>query len=279
MADSIAVRALSTPEGAVGAGLVCLVALAGLAAGLFFPGDPLDMVARPLLAPFANPAFPLGTDRLGRDLAAGLVHGARASLAIGLSVAIVALVVGAALGALAGMFGGLIDEIIMRVADAIQTVPAFLLALAIVATTGPSLLGVVIALAASAWTGPARVVRAEVLSLRERAFVDASRLSGRSTVAIAFSVVLPNALSTAIALAAIIVAGALLSEAALAFLGLGDPNAASWGAMIAEGRAVIRTAPHVILLPGAALFVTVLAVSLVGEGLQKALTGRRSEDT
>lgn len=278
MADSIAVRALSTPEGAVGAGLVCLVAFAGLAAGLFFPGDPLDMVARPLLAPFANPAFPLGTDRLGRDLAAGLVHGARASLAIGLSVAIVALVIGAALGALAGMFGGLIDEIIMRVADAIQTVPAFLLALAIVATTGPSLLGVVIALAASAWTGPARVVRAEVLSLRERAFVDASKLSGRSTVAIAFSVVLPNALSTAIALAAIIVAGALLSEAALAFLGLGDPNAASWGAMIAEGRAVIRTAPHVILLPGAALFVTVLAVSLVGEGLQKALTGRRSED-
>jgi peptide/nickel transport system permease protein len=277
MADGLIARVLATPEGATGAGLIALVALGGLAAGWLFPGDPLDMVARPLLQPFASPAFPLGTDRLGRDLAAGLVHGARGSLAIGLAVAIVALVVGAAAGALAGMFGGLVDEITMRVADAIQTVPAFLLALAIVATTGPSLGGVVVALAASAWTGPARVVRAEVLSLKERAFVDASRLAGRSTMSIALRVVLPNALSTAIALGAIIVAGALLSEAALAFLGLGDPNAPSWGAMIAEGRAVIRTAPHVILLPGAALFVTVLAVSLVGEGLQKALTGRRSE--
>lgn len=277
MADGVAIRTLRTPEGAAGAALLGLIGLLALAAGQMFPGDPLDMAGRPLLAPFQRADLPLGTDRLGRDLAAGLAHGARGSLLTGLAVALAALVVGAVAGAIAGMRGGLTDEAIMRLADAVQTVPAFLLALAIVATLGPSPPAIIAALAASAWTGPARVVRAEVMSVRERDFVDASRLAGRSPTAIALLVVLPNALSTAVALGAIIVAGALLSEAALAFLGLGDPNAASWGAMIAEGRAVMRTAPHVIIAPGIALVVTVLAVALVGEGVQKALSGRRME--
>ncbi len=277
MADGVAIRTLRTPEGAAGAALLGLIGLLALAAGQMFPGDPLDMAGRPLLAPFQRADLPLGTDRLGRDLAAGLAHGARGSLLTGLAVALAALVVGAVAGAIAGMRGGLTDEAIMRLADAVQTVPAFLLALAIVATLGPSPPAIIAALAASAWTGPARVVRAEVMSVRERDFVDASRLAGRSPTAIALLVVLPNALSTAVALGAIIVAGALLSEAALAFLGLGDPNAASWGAMIAEGRAVMRTAPHVIIAPGIALVVTVLAVALVGEGVQKALSARRME--
>jgi peptide/nickel transport system permease protein len=118
------------------------------------------------------------------------------------------------------------------------------------------------------------MVRAEVTSLRGRAFVEASRLVGRPALDIAFRVVLPNALAPAIALAAVIVAGAILSESALAFLGLSDPNRASWGAMIAEGRSVLRTAPHVVVAPGIALFVTILGVSLLGEGLRKALAGR-----
>ena len=162
----------------------------------------------------------------------------------------------------------------MRVADAAQTVPSFLLALALVSVTGPSPAGVVVALSAGSWTATARMVRAEVMSLRGRAFVEASRLVGRPALAIAFRVVLPNALAPAIALAAVIVAGAILSESALAFLGLSDPNRASWGAMIAEGRSVLRTAPHVVVAPGVALFVTVLGVSLLGEGLRKALAGR-----
>ncbi len=274
MRSTMLVATLTTHEGAIGAALLVIAAALALAAPLLSPGDPLAMIGRPLLSPFTDASLPLGTDRLGRDVAAGIVHGARESLFTALTVAIVALLVGSALGTIAGYLGGLADECIMRLADAVQTVPSFLLALAIVSAAGPSATGVIAALAASAWTAPARVVRAEVLSLRQLAFVDASRLFGRHPLAIAFSVVLPNALAPVIALAAIIVAGAILSESALAFLGLADPNRASWGAMIAEGRSVLRTAPHVILAPGLALLLTVLAVSLLGEGVAKAVAHR-----
>jgi peptide/nickel transport system permease protein len=267
-------RVLGARDGLAGLALLALAALVALAAPLIAPGDPLAMVGRPLLAPFVDMALPLGTDRLGRSIAAGLVHGARASLLTGLAVAAVALCVGAALGTIAGYLGGVCDEVIMRVADAVQTVPSFLLAMAVVSATGPSALGVVAALAAGTWTAPARLVRGAVLSLRQRPFVEASRLYGRHPLAIAFQVVMPNAITPTIALAAVIVAGAILSEAALAFLGLSDPNRASWGAMIAEGRSVLRTAPHVILAPGLALLLTILAVSLLGEGVSRALAGR-----
>ena len=183
-----------------------------------------------------------------------------------------ALGIGLATGALAGMFGGLVDELIMRLADALQTVPPFVVALAVVSVLGPSLPGLVAALSLSAWTAPARVVRAEVMRLRSAAFVESSLLLGRNRAIVALQVVLPNAITVALALAAVIVASALLSEAALSFLGLGDPNRPSWGALIAEGRQVMRTAPHVIIAPGIALFLTVLAVSLVGEGVAKALS-------
>lgn len=275
MRDALLIRALTTREGALGAVVLGILGMLALAAPLLSPHDPFDIVGRPLLPPFTDAQHPLGTDRLGRDVAGFILHGARASLATGLWVAITALFAGIALGALAGSFGGLVDEIIMRLADALQTVPAFVVALAAVSALGPSLATIVVALALSAWTGPARVVRAEVLRLRSATYVDASRLLGRNRLALAFRVILPNAVTVAIALAAIIVAGALLSEAALSFLGLGDPNRASWGALIAEGRSVLRTAPHIIILPGLALFVTVLAVSLVGEGLAKALAVRQ----
>ncbi len=266
-----ALRFVRTWEGALGLLLLILGAAVALLAPLLVPGDPLDIAGRPLTQPLANPALPLGTDRLGRNILAGLLYGARSTLATAGAVALIALALGAAVGTLAGYVGGIVDEALMRVADAIQTVPAFVLALALVSVLGPSQTTVVLALAAGAWTAPARVVRAQVLSLKSRAFVEASRLFGRSPVAVAFDVVLPNALGPLIALAAVIVANAILLEAALAFLGLGDPNAASWGAMIAEGRSVLRTAPHVIVAPGLAVMVTVLAVSLLGEGLSRAL--------
>jgi peptide/nickel transport system permease protein len=277
MDEALAFRLLRTWQGGIGMLLLGLAAALAVAAPWLFASDPLDMVARPLTPPFSNAAVPLGTDRLGRDLLAGLVHGARGTLFVASAVAAIALGVGAAVGTTAGYLGGWIDELLMRVADATQTVPGFVLALTLVSVAGPSQPVIVLAIAAGAWTGPARVVRAEVLSLKQRSFVEASRLVGRSRMGIAFDVVLPNALNPLIALAAVIVAGAILSESALSFLGLGDPNVASWGAMIAEGRSVLRTAPHVILVPGLAVMGTVLAVSLVGDGLSRALESGSSE--
>ena len=276
MRDSLAARMLGTTAGLAGLLLLLAAAIMALAAPLLFPADPFDIVARPLLRPFSQMQHPLGTDRLGRDLLAMIAHGTRPSLITALSVAAVALGIGLAAGALAGMFGGLVDEVIMRLADALQTVPSFVVALAVVSVLGPSLPGLVVALSLSAWTAPARVVRAEVMRLRSAAFVEASLLLGRNRALVALQVVLPNAITVALALAAVIVAGALLSEAALSFLGLGDPNRPSWGALIAEGRQVMRTAPHVIIAPGIALFLTVLAVSLMGEGVAKALSRRNS---
>ncbi len=276
MRDSLAARLLGTTAGLAGLLLLLAAAIVALAAPWLFPADPFDIVARPLLRPFSQMQYPLGTDRLGRDLLAMIAHGTRPSLITALSVAAVALGVGLAAGALAGMFGGLVDELIMRLADALQTVPSFVVALSVVSVLGPSLPGLVAALSLSAWTAPARVVRAEVMRLRSAAFVESSLLLGRNRAIVALRVVLPNAITVALALAAVIVAGALLSEAALSFLGLGDPNRPSWGALIAEGRQVMRTAPHVIIAPGIALFLTVLAVSLVGEGVAKTLSRRNS---
>jgi peptide/nickel transport system permease protein len=277
MVDAVPLRIVRTWPGAAGVLILGLATLLAIMAPALLNGDPLDIVGRPLTRPFANAAVPLGTDRLGRDILAGLLHGARGTLLTAGSVAAIALLLGAAIGTTAGYLGGWVDEVLMRIADATQTVPGFVLALALVSVAGPSQPVIVLAIAAGAWTGPARVTRAEVLSLKERPFVEASRLVGRSQLAIAFKVVLPNALNPLIALAAVIVAGAILSEAALSFLGLGDPNVASWGAMIAEGRAVLRTAPHVIIVPGLAVMVTVLAVSLIGDGLVRALETGSSE--
>lgn len=251
------------------------IAAAALLAPLVFPGDPQAIVGRPLLPPLTEPALPLGTDRLGRDVLAGLVHGAAGSLLIGVTAMGGALLLGVTIGTVAGFVGGWLDEVLMRLTEAFQTVPGFVLALALISVLGSSLSSIVLAIALSSWTGPARLVRAEVLSLRRRDFVDAYRVLGMPTLQIAFREVLPNALPPVVTLAAVIVATAILVEAALAFLGLGDPNRVTWGGMIAEGRSVLRSAPWLAATPGLALVVTVLAVSLVGEGLNEALSPRR----
>lgn len=263
-------------EGLIGAGLLALLILAALLAPLLYPGDPQAIVGAPLVAPFTDMHLPLGSDRLGRDVAAELVHGARTSLLVGLAAAAAALIVGTVVGTLAGFLGGLVDEALMRLTDAFQTVPGFLLALAFVSTAGASLGAIVAAIALSSWTGPARVARAEVLSLRERDFVAAARVIGLHPLKIALRDVLPNALPPVLALAAVIVAGAILTEAALSFLGLGDPNRVTWGGMIAEGRTVLRSAPFLSVLPGLALVATVLAVYLTGEGVAEAMARRES---
>jgi peptide/nickel transport system permease protein len=269
-------RLLRSPAGVAGLVLLALLVLAAVSAPFLFPGDPLAIAGAPLTPPFTDPAFPLGTDRLGRNVLAGLFHGAQASLAVGLAAAAVSIVAGALVGTIAGFAGGLADEALMRVVDAFQTVPGFLLALAFVSVAGASLPVVILAIALGAWTGPARLARAEVLSIRERDYVAAARVIGMHPAEIALREVLPNALPPVLALAAVIVGNAVLIESALSFLGLGDPNIVTWGSMIAEGRNVLRSAPFLSIVPGIGLVVTVLGVYLLAEGLSDALASRKA---
>lgn len=257
--------------GLLGALVLLAIALAGLIAPWIAPGDPLNMVARPLTAPFTDMQFPLGTDQLGRNVFAGLVHGARVSILVGCAAAGTALGVGIVVGTLAGFAGRRVDDGLMRVTEAFQTVPTFLLALALVSVLGSSAANVVIAIGITSWPPAARLVRAEVLRLKGADYVDAARLAGRAPLAIAFLEVLPGALQPVVALIGITVGEAVLVESALAFLGLSDPNLVSWGDMIANGRAQLRTAPFLVVIPGLAIATLVLAVSLAGDGLAQRL--------
>lgn len=268
---SLARRLLRTPEGAAGLAILALLLLAALLAPLLFPGDPLRIAGRALLAPFTDPALPLGTDRLGRDVLAELVHGARTSLTVGIAAALSAVAAGLCVGMAAGFAGGLVDEALMRVVDAFQIVPGFLLALAFVSVAGASTPVVVAAIALGAWADPARLTRAQVLSIREADYVASARVIGMHPAAIALREILPGALPPVLALSAIIVAGAILTEAALSFLGFRDPNVVTWGSMIAEGRNVIRSAPFLSIIPGIALVTAVLGVYLLSEGIGRVL--------
>lgn len=264
--------------GGVLGGLVLLViALIAVSASWIAPGDPLNMVARPLTQPFADPRYLLGTDQLGRNVLAGLVHGARVSMTVGAAAAAAAIGVGILVGTMAGFSGRVIDNGLMRITEAFQTVPTFLLALALVSILGASALNVVVAIGISSWPPTARLVRAEVLRLKGADYVDAARLAGRGSLAIAFLEVLPGALQPVVALIGITVGEAILVESALAFLGLSDPNLVSWGGMIANGRALLRTAPYLVVLPGLAIAIAVLCVTLAGDGLASRLgiVGRR----
>jgi peptide/nickel transport system permease protein len=272
---SILRATIATGEGAVGLAVLACLSVAALAAPLLFPGDPLAIAGPALLPPFSDPAHFLGTDRLGRDVLVELVYGARTTLLVAIASAATALVIGTVVGTLAAFFGGLVDELLMRITEAFQTVPAFLLSLAFISVTGPAVHTIVLAIALGAWPQPARIARAEVLSLRERDFVAAARVIGMPPLEIALREILPNALTPVISLAAVIVAAAVLIEAALSFLGLGDPNRVTWGSMIAEGRTVLRSAPFLSIVPGLALVVTVLAVHLTGRGLLAAIGVRR----
>jgi peptide/nickel transport system permease protein len=256
-------------------GWLGLVAVIAIAAPIIAPGDPLDFVTTPMLPPLTDPAHPLGADQLGRDIWSMLVHGARVSIAVGLAAAAGALGIGIAVGTTAGFLGGRTDDVLMRLTEAFQTVPTFILALAIVSVLGPSTLNVAIAIAISAWPATARLVRAETLSLRRRDYVDAARMAGLHPLEIAFREVLPGALHPVIALVGVTVGAAILVESALAFLGLSDPNLVSWGGMIAEGREVIRIAPYQVLVPGIAVALAVLAVSLLGDALGARLAPHR----
>jgi peptide/nickel transport system permease protein len=257
----------------VGLVILILVALVAATAPLMFPGSPWDMAGAPFMPP-GEMGMLLGSDSLGRDVAAGIAHGARVSLLVGAVSTVAALAAGVTLGAIAGYLGGLADDLVMRFTEFFQTIPSFVLAILLVAIFTPTLSSVVFAIAIVSWPPVARVVRAEFLSLRSREFVQAAEVLGKSRLSIVVTDILPNALSPIIVLASLMVATAILLESALSFLGLGDPNLMSWGFLIGSGRSVIRIAWWMSVFPGIAIFLTVLALNLVGEGLSDALNPR-----
>jgi peptide/nickel transport system permease protein len=263
-----------SPSAIVGLLLLALVIAMALSAGWLFPRDPLALAGRPLIWPGDNPRFQLGTDNSGRDIAAQIFHGARISLLIGVVATSIAIVIGVVIGALSGYYGGWVDTALMRVTEAFQTLPNFLLLLVLVAVFGSNLMTVTIAIGVVSWPAPARLTRAEFLSFRNREFVQACRTLGMKDRQIIFREILPNALPPVIVYASVVMAVAILLESALAFLRLSDPNVASWGNLIGLGRDVLRIQWYVSAIPGLAILLTVLAVSLVGQGLNDALNPR-----
>lgn len=267
-------RLTMSPTAIVGLLLLVLVIGMALSAPVLFPKDPLGLAGRPLQWPFVNARFWLGTDTTGRDIAAQIFHGARVSLLIGVVATLLAITIGIVIGAVAGYYGGIVDDVLMRITEAFQTLPNFLLLLVLVAVFGSDIKTVTIAIGLVSWPAAARLTRAEFLSLRGREFVQACRTLGMRDLQIIFREILPNALPPVIVYASVIMATAILLESALAFLNLSDPNIPSWGNLIGAGRSVLRTQWYVSAIPGVAILLTVLSVSLVGQGLNDALNPR-----
>ena len=257
-------------------GLVVLALLALMVAfgPLLATNDPWDMVQSPFLRPGQDAGFLMGTDTMGRDIFSGVVRGARISLLIGVVSTVVSLLIGVGLGAVAGYFGGWIDAALMRFTELFQAVPSFALALVLVAIFQPSVGSIVTAIALVSWPPVARLVRGEFLTLRQRDFVAAAQLAGQSTPRIILTQILPNATSPIVVMASLMIASAILLESSLSFMGLGDPNQMSWGYMVGTARTVLRQAWWMAVFPGVAIVLTVLALNLVGEGLNDGLNTR-----
>ncbi|EAR52654.1 ABC transporter permease protein [Oceanicola granulosus HTCC2516] len=262
------------PKALIGFTILLVATLSAIFAPMLFPRDPWAMATRPFLPPFEDPEFWLGTDMLGRDIFAGLAYRARMSLIVGLASTVAAVVIGIVIGALAGYFGGWIDDVLMRVTEFFQTIPTFVFALLMVAILSPSMLSIIIAICIVSWPPVARLVRSEVASLRNRDFVRAATVLGESHGRIIVAQILPNTLSPVIAMASLMVASAILTEAAISFLGLGDPNRMSWGYMIGASRTVIRQAWWMSFFPGLVILLVVLALNLLGEALNDAFNPR-----
>ncbi|PWC14117.1 ABC transporter permease [Brenneria roseae subsp. americana] len=253
--------------------LLAVLATAGMATWLF-PDDPMNMVGVPYLWPGQDAQFPLGTDLMGRDILAGLFHGARVSLLVGIASTVIALVIGIAVGIASGFYRGRVDSVLTGITMLFQTIPAFLLAIILVAVLQPSITTIIFALGITSWTSIARLVRSEFLALREREFVRASISLGASDMHLIFREILPNAWTPVVVSTALLIANAILSEAGLSFLGLGDPNVVSWGSMIGTGRDALRTGWYMTALPGVAIMLTVMALNLLSDALHTALNPR-----
>ncbi len=254
-------------------GLLLTVALVivAVAAPLLSPFDPnAQDTARRLEAPSREHL--LGLDNLGRDVLSRIIWGGRVSLRVGFSVVILASLAGVTLGAMAGYFGGWVDTLIMRVTDVLLSFPGILLAIAMVAVLGPSLNNVVLALVVIGWVGYARLVRGQVLKVREMEYVIAAKAMGARSPRVIVLHVLPNVMNPLIVMATLGLAGTILSEAALSFLGLGvQPPTSSWGAMLSSGRQYLGLANHLAIWPGVAIMLAVMGLNFLGDGLIDAL--------
>jgi peptide/nickel transport system permease protein len=252
----------------VGLAIVIVTALAASLGPFLTPYDPAAQeLARRLEGP--SLAHPFGLDELGRDILSRLLHGARISLMVGVAVVSVSSVIGMLLGSIAGYFGGLVDDLISRVVDILMAFPGILLAIALVAVLGPSLTNVVLALSVIGWVGYARLVRGQALRAREFEFVQAARALGARAPRIVLRHVLPTALPSVVVQATLGMAGAIIAEAALSFLGLGvQPPTPSWGSMLDAGRSHLFDAPHLTIFPGLAIACLVLGFNFLGDGLR-----------
>ncbi|HEY4201289.1 MAG TPA: ABC transporter permease [Devosiaceae bacterium] len=245
-----------------------LVAIAAQFSGI----DPTTISNTTLAPPSA--AHWLGTDELGRDVLTGLVFGIQVSLVVGFVAALAATTLGILIGGLAGFFGGILDIALMRLTELFQVIPTFILAAVVVALSGTGLTRVIIVIAILAWPQPARVMRGEVMRIKQLEFVEAVRCLGYREARILFTEVIPNALSPALAVGTLLVGQAILLEAALSYFGLGSPEVISWGRMLNSGQRFLSNAWWLSFFPGIAIAVTILAFNLVGDAIARALNSR-----
>lgn len=264
------------PSAVVGLVLLLIIVVVSFAGPWIDPADPFEIRAAPLTPPFSAEAW-LGSDYLGRDVFTTLVYGGRVTLVIGAFAALLSVVIGITVGAFAGYYGGKVDAALMRIVEFFQVLPALLFAMVVVSLFSPTLVTVTIAIGIITWTGTARLTRAEFLKFRSLEFVRAERAIGARDSRIIWKVILPNALPPLVVSTALSVGIAILFQAGLAFLGLGDPNEMSWGLMIGSSRDYILSCWWAVAFPGVAIFLTVLAVSLIGDGLNDALNPKLRE--
>jgi peptide/nickel transport system permease protein len=263
---------LSSRIGVIGVTLTALLLLVGVAAPLIAPAGPFEIDGPSLAAPSWD--HPMGTDALGRDVLSGVVYGARTSLIVAMGVGALVLIIGLAVGTVSGYSGGKIDDMLMRATEVFQVIPRFFLAVLAIAFFGPGLDRIVLVIGLTSWTTLARTVRSEVLSLRETEFVQAAHALGASRLRVIRDDLIPSALPSALVIVGLVLAHALLLEASLGFLGLGDPNAMSWGTLASEAQQFLRVAWWLSLFPGIAITLAVLGLNLLGDALNQALAGR-----
>jgi peptide/nickel transport system permease protein len=266
----VAIRSyLRHPAGMVGLALTLMMVVAGLLADVISPGDPFRTVADPLLEPSGS--HWMGTDNLGRDVFDAIIHGARTSMVVVLGVVAIASVIGLTVGIVAGYRGGWVDDILMRITELFQSVPRFFLVLLIVALFGAGLDNLIYVLAFTSWPTLARVSRSEVLSVRDRVFVEAARSIGATDRRIVLHHVLPNVLPTAMVVIALTGSRIILLEASLSFLGLGDPTVMSWGYLVSNAQRFLRVAWWMSVFPGLAIAIAVLGINLMSDALNDVL--------
>lgn len=262
----------------VGLCLVLAFVLGAVLAPLLVPAHYVRVGVAPLLAP-PSVSFPMGTDDLGRNVLSGVLYGGRVSLMVGAMSVAFATLTGVGVGLLAGYLGGLVDEVFMRIVEFFQVLPRFFVALVLVAIAGSNVWNVILIIAVLSWPLTARLLRAEVLSLRERDFVQSARLLRAPVWYIAFVEILPNALAPVVVNASLEIGRAILTEASLSFLGLGDANNPSWGFMLSYGQPLMRQAWWLSVFPGLAIVLVVLGFNLIGDGLNTVLNPRRDAVT